>query len=107
MFCTEWPITSYCLTARYRSTAALIVYVLMCGHQSPNRALNEYVAEFTKFTPTDYQQDAENELPIPKLAHWGVTPLNFDKMSASSTLTYLHTPPDKCFGPQTNNRRRH
>jgi hypothetical protein len=105
-FSTGWSIMFFFIT-RYRSTAALIVAVLMYGHQSPNRVLNEYVTGFTNYTPTDYQWDAEKEPPIPNAPKRGPILLNFDGMSTSSALTYLYRDLNKCFGPQANNRRRH
>jgi hypothetical protein len=46
---------------RYRSTATLILSILMGGYQSPHSILNEYVFAFTKFLPTDGQEWVSNE----------------------------------------------
>lgn len=69
---------------RYRSTATLILSILMGGYQSPHSILNQYVLAFTKFLPTDGQKWVLSE-PILHLnfnIRDKMTLLAFDKMSA-------------------------
>jgi hypothetical protein len=68
---------------RYRSTAALIGFILMSGYQSPHTVLNRYVKAFTNFAPTDGQAWlADEPPPLVNLKLEAIQPLGFERMSA-------------------------
>lgn len=67
--------------ARYRSTATLILLLLMGGYRSPHKTIDQYVEAFTDFKPTDgrYWTDREDVLPTFPVKSM-VRKLDFDKM---------------------------
>jgi hypothetical protein len=67
--------------ARYLYTATLITVILLEGHRSPHRTLDECVKKCTRFTPTDGTDWTKIE---PELSStFEVTKLDFERLSES------------------------
>jgi len=52
---------SYHFFLRYRSTAVLVLLILVAGWRSPHRTLDFFVNKSTNFTPTDGRKWCANE----------------------------------------------
>lgn len=66
---------------RYRSTAVLIVLVLVAGPYSPHTILDKFVESSTKFLPTDGEKWCTKEPDVREFDVEKMTGWNFDRLS--------------------------
>jgi hypothetical protein len=79
-------LDSHHLVLRYRSTATLIVLILVAGQRSPHKMLDAFVKRSTNFSPTDGQKWYADE---PELGHFDMQKMkawNFEGLSAYQFL---------------------
>ena len=93
------PVLNTNLFARYRSTATLILLLLVGGYRSPHRTIDKYVEAFTDFKPTDARYWTDQEDVLPFHVESMVTKLNFNKMGESPCFNLVISNSLKLYHP--------
>jgi len=79
-------LDSHHLVLRYRSTATLIVLILVAGQRSPHKTLDVFVKRSTNFSPTDGQKWCADEPELDDFDMEKMKAFNFERLSAYQFL---------------------